>query len=182
MLLEQERLTAAPTLIGERIIMRAHKDEDFEACCALWADPEVVRYISGKPSTPTDTWGRLLKYAGHWSLSGFGYWAVIEKESGELVGDVGFADFKRDITPSLEGKAEAGWVLSPKFHGRGYGQEAVELGLSWLNKSGLFPEVHCIIAPENKASVGLAERVGFKKYANGAYLGEPTVFLSMPLS
>ncbi|WP_057466000.1 GNAT family N-acetyltransferase [Pseudovibrio sp. POLY-S9] len=177
MIIEEERCTAAPTLNGERIIMRAHQTSDFEACCALWADPDVVRYISGKPSSPTDTWGRILKYAGHWSLSGFGYWAVIEKNSGELIGDVGFSDFKRDITPSLDGFAEAGWVISPKFHGKGYAREAVELSLSWLRSSRLFPEVHCIIAPENTASVSLAKRVGFEKYTDGSYLGQPTLFM-----
>lgn len=177
MIIEEERCTTAPTLEGERIIMRAHQPSDFDACCELWADPEVVRYISGKPSSRSDTWGRLLKYAGHWSLSGFGYWAVIEKNSGALIGDIGFADFKREISPSLEGFAEAGWVASPKFQGKGYAREAVELSLSWLKRSRRFPEVHCIIAPENTASIGLAVRVGFKKYADGAYMGEPTVFM-----
>ncbi len=177
MAMEKERLTSAPTLIGERIIMRAHGADEFDASYAMWSDPEVVRYISGKPSTRSDTWSRLMGYAGHWSFSGFGYWAVIEKETGALVGEVGFSDFKRDISPSLEGLAEAGWVISPKFHGKGYAREAVELGLSWLKDSRLFPEVHCIIAPENTASLILAERLGFEKYAEGTYKEEPTFFL-----
>ncbi len=177
MIIEEVRCTTAPAISGGRIIMRAHQDSDFEACCALWADLDVVRFISGKPSSPTDTWGRILKYAGHWSLCGFGYWAVIEKDSGEFIGEVGFADFRREITPALTGLAEAGWVVSPKFHGKGYAREAVGLSLSWLQRSNLFPEVHCIIASENKASVSLAERVGFEKYTDGTYLGQPTLFM-----
>jgi hypothetical protein len=34
-------------------------------------------------------------YIGHWALMGFGYWVIEEKATGEFVGDVGFADFKR---------------------------------------------------------------------------------------
>ncbi len=47
-IIEEERCTTAPTLEGERIIVRAHQPSDFDACCKLWAEPEVVRYISGK--------------------------------------------------------------------------------------------------------------------------------------
>ena len=38
---------------------------------------------------------------GLWSLLGFGYWAIEEKAAGGFVGELGFADFKRDIEPSL---------------------------------------------------------------------------------
>ncbi|SDQ91988.1 GNAT family N-acetyltransferase [Pseudovibrio sp. Tun.PSC04-5.I4] len=182
MIIEKELCTSAPTLESERLLMRAHQPSDFELSCEMWAHPDVVRYISGKPSSRSDTWGRLLKYAGHWSLLGFGYWAVIDKETNTLVGDVGFADFKRQITPSLQGFAEAGWVLSPKFHGRGYGREAVELALKWFKEAKLFSEAHCIIAPENTASMALAQRVGFEEYTQGYYNGEPTVFLKQKMS
>ncbi len=66
----------------------------------MWADPEVTRYIGGKPLTEEESWARLLRYVGHWSLLGFGYWVVEEKTTGNFIGEVGFADYKRDL-PSL---------------------------------------------------------------------------------
>jgi len=43
----------------------------------------------------------LLRYAGHWALAGYGYWIVEERESGRPVGEVGLADFRREISPPL---------------------------------------------------------------------------------
>src|SRR5579872_7110534 len=82
-----------PILETDRLKLRGHRLEDFEACAAVWADPAVVRYISGKPSTRTQSWLRMLAYGGHWQHVPFGYWAVEEKKTGRYIGDVGFADF-----------------------------------------------------------------------------------------
>jgi RimJ/RimL family protein N-acetyltransferase len=59
---------------------------------------------------------RLLRYVGHWAVLGFGYWVVEEKASGEFVGETGFADYRREMKPSLDGAPEIGWVLTPRFH------------------------------------------------------------------
>jgi RimJ/RimL family protein N-acetyltransferase len=51
------------------------------------------------------------------------------------VGDIGFADFKRDFEGAekfdLKGLPEMGWVLSPSVHGKGYATEAVSAALAW---------------------------------------------------
>jgi RimJ/RimL family protein N-acetyltransferase len=62
-----------PTLETERLVLRGHRLEDFSDCVALWSDSVVTRFIGGIPSTPEDAWSRLLRYAGHWLLLGFGY-------------------------------------------------------------------------------------------------------------
>src|SRR5258706_15414003 len=113
-----------PTFETPRMIFRPHGLEDFEDCAAMWADPLVARYLSGKPSTREESWARLTRYAGHWKLLGFGYWAVREKASGRFVGDVGLSNFHRDITPSLDGQPEAGWVLTSSAQGLGFATEA----------------------------------------------------------
>ena len=41
-------------------------------------------------------------YISLWATLGFGYWAVEAKDDGRLLGQVGFADFKRDMEPSIE--------------------------------------------------------------------------------
>src|ERR1700729_2426842 len=85
-----------PILETERLILRAHGIDDFVHSAAMWADPEVTRYIGGKPLSEEETWARLLRYVGHWSLLGFGYWVVEEKATGNFAGEIGFADYKRD--------------------------------------------------------------------------------------
>jgi RimJ/RimL family protein N-acetyltransferase len=61
----------APRLETERLVLRAHRVEDFPDLAALWSDPLVTRFISGVPQTPEESWSRLLRYAGHWLLLGY---------------------------------------------------------------------------------------------------------------
>jgi RimJ/RimL family protein N-acetyltransferase len=165
---------AAPVIETARLRLRAHRIEDFDASAAMWGDPVVTHFIGGKPSTREEVWGRLLRYAGLWALLGYGYWAVEDKADGQFVGDIGFAEFKRDITPSMEGFPEIGWVLSPRIHGRGYATEAVAAALAWGDAHfGATPSV-CIIDPENLASIGVAQKSGFREIARADYRG-PTV-------
>lgn len=141
----------------------------------MWADPVVTRHIGGRPSTREESWSRLLRYAGLWPLLGFGYWAVEDKATGRFVGDVGFADFQRDITPPFEGAPEAGWVLAPWAHGRGYATEAVRAALAWADAHLGGARAVCIIDSGNDASIHVATKCGFAEYARTLYKGGPAV-------
>jgi RimJ/RimL family protein N-acetyltransferase len=141
----------------------------------MWADPAVVQYISGKPSTRAQTRARMLTYAGLWSVLGYGYWAIEDRATGKFVGDVGLADFHRVIEPPIEGTPEAGWVLTPQFYGKGYATEAVRAVLAWADASLDYDRTVCIVAPENLASVRVAEKAGYVETAIATYNGEPTM-------
>jgi hypothetical protein len=91
----------------------------------MWCDPAVTAYTSKQAATEAQTWARILTYVGHWATLGFGYWVVEERDTGAFVGEVGFADFRREVTPSIGGIPEGGWVLSPAMRGRGYASEAL---------------------------------------------------------
>ena len=140
----------------------------------MWGSREVNRYI-GAGQSRQDAWERLLRYVGHWTLLGFGFWAVEEMASGRYVGDVGLAEFKRAIEPSLEGQPECGWVLAPWCHGRGYATEAARRALSWGERHLPGQRAVCIIAPENGASLRVAEKCGFKEVTRATFKGSPTI-------
>jgi RimJ/RimL family protein N-acetyltransferase len=164
-----------PVLETERLTLRGHRVEDFADCLALWTDPQVTRFIGGRPSTQEEVWSRLLRYIGHWSLLGFGYWAVEERATGRFIGELGFADFKRQIEPSLDGIPEAGWALSPSVHGRGYATEAVQAILAWGDRHFGSARTACIIAPENWASIRVAEKCGYREFQRTTYKDNPTI-------
>ena len=107
--------TPPSTLTTPHLTLRPHTRDDFLDSFSMWSDPEVVRYIGGKPFTREEVWARLLRYAGHWALLDYGYWVVRETDTGRFVGEVGFADFQREIEPSLAGTPEMGWALSPAW-------------------------------------------------------------------
>ena len=144
--------------------MRKHRLDDYPACRAMWADPNVVRYVGGTPSSPQQTWMRLLNYAGHWSLMGFGYWLVEETQSGAFVGEAGFADFKRGLHPSMEGVPEIGWALASEMHGRGFATEAVREVVAWSDRTRDWPRTVCMVNEDNAASLRVAQKCGYAQY------------------
>lgn len=164
------------TIETTRLLMRRHRVEDFDASAAMWADPEVVRHISGVPSSREQSWGRIQRYSGHWTLLNYGYWLVEERATGEFVGEVGFADYHREIQPSLDGMPELGWVLARHAYGKGYATEAVQASLRWA-ESHFAPtmQIASMIAPENLASVRVAEKCGFRLWQDARYQNAPVL-------
>lgn len=167
-----------PELETERLKLRAHRVEDFIDCAAMWADPAVIRHIRAQPFTAEETWTRLLRFLGHWALLGFGYWAVEQKGTGEFLGEVGFADYKRDMKPSLDGIPEIGWVLAAHAHGKGYATEAVQAAIVWGDRHFGNLRTACIIAPENLASIRVAEKCGYKGWERTSYHDHPVLLFA----
>ena len=164
---------AAPLLETARLLLRPFQPEDLEAQARTMGDLEVVRHLGGTPFSREDTWRRLLCAPGLWTLLGFGYWALVRREDGAYVGQLGFADFKREMTPSIEGLPEIGWILAPDMHGRGYATEAAVAALAWGDAVLRAPEYVAIIDADNAASIRVAEKNGFNEKEPATYRGEP---------
>jgi RimJ/RimL family protein N-acetyltransferase len=155
--------TLPPVIETERLRLRPHTVEDFGDCVAMWSDPIVAQYTIGDPAPPPRTWSRILAYRGHWDLLGFGYWAVEEKSTGRFIGELGFAEHKREMQPSIEGTPEIGWALIPDAHGKGYATEALRAVVAWGDAHFGPARTACIIREENRASFRVAEKLGYTK-------------------
>jgi RimJ/RimL family protein N-acetyltransferase len=160
-----------PVLETERLILRGHRLADFNHSAAMWGDPVVTRYTTGKPLTEEECWTRLLRYIGHWTLLGFGYWVAEEKGTGNFIGEIGFADYKRDMQPSLNGMPESGWILASHAHGKGYATEALRAAVQWGDEHFGSPTA-CVIVPENLASVHVALKCGYEEAQPATYKGK----------
>ena len=167
-----KRSSEIPVLESVRLRLRPHSEADFEACSALWSDPVVVRHTTGRPQTSEEVWWRLLRYVGHWAVLGFGYWVIEEKLTGAFIGEIGFADFRRTIVPSMT-VPEAGWALTTSSHGKGYATEALQVITAWGDLHFRDGKTACIISPENTASVRVAEKCGYKQAATAQYHNAP---------
>jgi RimJ/RimL family protein N-acetyltransferase len=168
----------APVLLTERLRLRGHTLDDFESCASLWADPRVTRYITGKPFTREESWSRLLRYVGHWWMLGFGYWVAEEKSTGTYLGELGFADYKRDIDPPLQGMPEAGWVFATTAQGKGYATEGVRAITQWGDSHFGSKRTACLIDPENIPSLSIAAKCGYQEWQHTTYKGHPaTIFI-----
>jgi RimJ/RimL family protein N-acetyltransferase len=169
-----------PVLETERLRLRAVRHSDLQVWAAVCADPEVVRYLGGQSFPREDTWRRLLASNGLWAMLGYGYWAVERKGDDRMVAQVGFADFKRDMTPSIEGLPEMGWVFARDTHGQGYASEAVAAALAWADQALKGSEITAIIDTDNAASIRVAEKAGFSAREEAVYKGEPILIFRRP--
>lgn len=172
-------LTAVPTLTSARLELSAHRRADFADSLALWRDPAVTRFIGGRPASEAEIWQRLMRYLGQWTLLGYGYWALRERASGRFLGEVGFLNFRPGLGARFQDRPEAGWVLSPSAQGQGYAAEATRLAHDWLAQhlaeKGEPMRTVCLIQPDNAPSIRLAEKLGYRRYAETEYADRPVL-------
>lgn len=165
-------MTAPPILHTDRLILRAHAVADYPACQALWADRQVVRHIGGSPQDAQAVWFRLLRYAGMWSLLGYGMWVIEDRATGALLGEAGLLSAARGL-PELDAVPEAGWVLGRQGWGQGIATEAMAAILRWADAHLDAPAIRCIIEPDHGASIQVAEKVGFMPLNDTILGGKP---------
>ena len=174
---------AAPVFLEtERLILREPTLADFADSRAMLANETVMRHVGGKPLTEEEAWGRLHRHAGQWALLGFGLW-VIRDRAGAYVGEAGFLELHRQVTPRLTA-VEVGWMLAPSAHGKGYATEAMRAALAWgdvhfraapLDPALVRGRFEAIIDAGNAASLRVAEKLGFSRLGTGEYKNEQVV-------
>lgn len=170
-------MNLGPTIETQRLILRPHRLDDYEACCFLTTDPEAVRMIYQKPMSREETWHRLLRFVGHWALLGYGLLLVEERMTGRAVGEVGLGDFHRGLGEDFDPFPEFAWMMASDVHGRGYATEAARAVLRWMETAFAPERTVCIIDPDNGASLRVAEKLGFHSYGKADYKDKPVLKL-----
>ncbi len=137
----------------DHLLLRHWQLRDFDAYASYYGDEELAKYIGG-PCDRNQAWRRMAAELGHWTLRGFGYWALEEKATGELAGCTGL--WFPEGWPELE----LGYWLMPNARGKGYATEAALRALKYayevLGAKTLVSYIH----PENGPSKQVAERIG----------------------
>ena len=147
-------MTAVPPVLKtERLILRRPKAADADAFMAFFATRRA-QYVGG-PMTPRQAWDFFGTELGHWDIRGFGMFTVTEKGSDAALGIVGH------WYPWGWPETEVGWVLfDAASEGKGYASEAARACVDHAWNALNWTSVVSYIAPENAASVKVAERLG----------------------
>jgi RimJ/RimL family protein N-acetyltransferase len=154
------------TLETERLLLRWFREDDFEDFCRICAEPEVMRFLGdGQPMAPMEVWRQMATFMGHWYFRGYGIWAVEEKQSGKMVGRIGF------MNPAGWPGFELGWTLGRDSWGKGYATEGAARALSYAFTEMNRDHVISLIALENFGSIKVAERLGEKVEGETEVLG-----------
>jgi RimJ/RimL family protein N-acetyltransferase len=144
-----------PTLETERLTMRAWRQADFEPFAQFYADPATAAFVGGTCDRDI-AWRRMAAYVGHWSLRGYGFWALEEKNSCQFVGYAGL------WFPEGWPEPEVGWGLLKFGQGKGLATEAALRARQYGYSNVGFKTLISFIDLRNKASCALAERMGAK--------------------
>jgi ribosomal-protein-alanine N-acetyltransferase len=150
-------MTACPTLLTERLVLRPMEESDLDAYTELLDTPEVRRalHLTG-PSSRREAWLGMAQWRGQWELRGSGQFAVEERATGQFVGRAGLHRPEQDDWPGLE----VGWALHPRWWGRGYATEAGAASLAYAFDVMGVEEAFSTILAENLRSQAVARRLG----------------------
>lgn len=141
-----------PTIESERLIMRDFRDADFEPMADFFASD--ISSFYGGPCDRADAWRKFAVYPGHWTLRGYGPFAIEVRETGAFAGICG------PWYPEGWPEPEITWALVPDHHGKGYATEAAQRALRFVYEDLSWPTVVSVIANANHASTRLALRLG----------------------
>lgn len=142
----------------ERLYMREMTQEDFPALCRIMQDEEVMYAYEGA-FNEEEVQGWLDRQRMRYQKLGFGLWAVVLKESNEMIGQCGLT-----MQPWKEEEVlEIGYLFQRTFWHKGYAAEAARGCKKYAFEVLKAKEVCSIIRDTNTASRRVALRNGMEK-------------------
>ncbi len=155
-----------PTIETDRLLLRPLCEDDAENLSRIYSDPEVVEFFQEEDLTPEGQGRRIaLHVAKHWGKFGYGLYATILRENGELIGRCGY------LHQELEGEefCEVAYLIAREHWGQGFATEAakalIQYGFEEMGRNLLVS----LINKKNHRSIRVADKVGMdllKKYPN----------------
>jgi RimJ/RimL family protein N-acetyltransferase len=118
----------------------------------LMGEPAMTEHLGG-PESPEKLADRQRRYA----QPGSGMFKIVEEETGEAVGSVGFWD--KDWRG--ETVYEIGWSVLPEHQGRGIAGEATALAIELVRAEGKHRYVHAFPSVDNAPSNAICRKLGF---------------------
>lgn len=143
-----------PEIETARLLLRMFTADDLDDLLLIYADAEVMKYLSGHPLTREETASWLNYFLAGWAQYGFGWWAVILKERGELIGHAGLQFIH--VTPEVE----VTYGLAKAYWGMGLASEAARACLRYGFEELKLDRIYALADPPNVASHRVMARVG----------------------
>lgn len=107
----------------DRLVLRRFTGADVDNLVDLDSDPDVMRFLNGGRATPREVIAEqiLPGFLEYYERSaGFGYWAALEKLSGDFLG---WFHFRPPRDAGASGDVELGYRLRRRAWGKGYATE-----------------------------------------------------------
>jgi ribosomal-protein-alanine N-acetyltransferase len=155
-----------PTFETERLTLRPFTPLDAPPLHQILAVEGVLRYYPTTDPPDLKRVERLVeRQLEHWSEHGYGWWAVEDNSSGELIGWSGL-----QMLPETD-ETEIGYLLARPYWGRGLATEGGRVGMNFGFDTLQIPTIIGITHPENIASQHVLEKIGLVFLEEAEYFG-----------
>ena len=142
-----------------RLILRLFHSEDAESCLNNWAaDPNVFRWISMEVQSQKEIEEWLSGAEEVYKSLETYYWAIVEKVSGKVIGEIYADDFS-----NRNNRCEVSWKIGSRFWSRGYMTEAAQAVLQFLLKEVGVHRIQAKCCMKNIASERVMQKLGMQK-------------------
>ena len=148
-----------PRLTTDRLILRPFVAADLADLIDVHAEESFWWYPLRAAMTTEQTEFFLQRTIARYATDGFGIEAVVDRESGALIGWAGLAvpHFLPEVLPAVE----VGWRLSGPYRGRGLATEAGRAAVDWGFTAAGLSRIVSIYEPANLASGRVMEHLNF---------------------
>jgi RimJ/RimL family protein N-acetyltransferase len=154
------------SLQTDRLALREMSLEDLDFVAAMLADHQVMRFYP-KCYTREESASWVARQIERYARDGHGLWLVLERESGEPVGQVGLT--LQDVNGVLQ--PEVGYLVHHPFWRRGFAAEAAAATRDHAFVGLGLPRVVSLIRPENLPSQAVARRIGMEPEGRAMHAG-----------
>jgi RimJ/RimL family protein N-acetyltransferase len=138
-----------------RLVLREINPEtDAQAMYELNLDPIIKKYTGDDPFESVKTARLFFEKYDHYQIHGFGRWAMVLKETNEIMGWCGLKNHGDFI--------DLGFRLIPRFRGFGYTTEASIASLGYGFNTLKMTEIVGRTLPHNHASINVLEKIGME--------------------
>ncbi len=141
-----------------RMYLRPLRESDYDDLCKMLKDKKCM-YAYEETFGEEECRGWLKRHIARYETFGFGHWAVINKETGEFLGQSGL------IIQDVQGikELEVGYLFLRKHWGRGYAAEITKAIRDYVFNDMKKDRLSAIIRDNNPSSIKVAEKLGMKK-------------------
>ena len=172
--LERDRLrkSGIPVKIAEteRLLIRETIPSDIPDLYEIWKQGGMVRGTVPVLNTLDEETEFMEAYIRHaYLFYDFGLWTVIEKQSGQIIGQAGLF-----VSELLDDAVELGYLIGQSYRGKGYAQECGRAILAYAEEVLDLEELHVLIERTNDTSLHVAQKLGFGPYGQDQIHGAET--------
>jgi RimJ/RimL family protein N-acetyltransferase len=151
-------------LLTPRLRLEPLDDRHLDGFHALNADPEVMRYITGRAETREESKAAIARVQAAWARFGHSWWAFVEPDSGRVVGAGCVQHLRRSMAtgPDPTCPLELGWRLVRDRWHRGLASEGARAMAAFAFDTLAAPELYAVCEPPNTASAAVMTRLGMR--------------------